>query len=96
MDFTPVERKEHRMQKNDHWKLLAGFKSFFSPPIDKTALVTYISIFNSPLKLVQLYLASFDALILFTYNGDLNSGLVRYLNGQKLSDRQMVCYLNAI
>ena len=30
------------------------------------------------------------------YSGDLNTGLVWYSNGQKLSDRRMVRYSNAI
>ena len=30
------------------------------------------------------------------YSGDLNTGLVRYSNGRKLSDCRMVCYSNAI
>ena len=31
-----------------------------------------------------------------TYSGDLNTGLIWYSNGHKLSDRRIVCYLNAI
>ena len=51
---------------------------------------------NSQQIILNNHLAHLCDFVETNYSGDLNTGLVWYSNGQKLSDHRMVCYSNAI